>query len=195
MSKKGKTENYYVLRQIFIQSYLFWTLMDIEWPDKMTREALWKDVRLYRVWETADTYAEFLCVQYSLCQNRVEANDCFRVKVGVKRGLHGHSAVPLVCVQCSRHTHLCVSHMLPHSVQRSLRSEWISVPLLCAASTCLLFFSAILSTTAFILWPENRLYSMVVSFLNYNFSPLATEWPWDMCLGPEYRKAMPHTAL
>ena len=54
----------------------------------------------------------------------------------IKRSLHRHSAVPMVCVQCSGHTHLvCDTPVATLRAAIALGAN-ACVPLLCAASTC-----------------------------------------------------------
>ena len=87
--------------------------------------------------------------------------------------------MPLVCVQCSRHTHLvCDTHVTTLREAIALGAN-ASVPLLCAATAP--FFQPQLSF--FIKFTfyvpqgraENRLLLFGGSVSNYNFSPLATE--------------------
>ena len=61
----------------------------------------------------------------------------FTSAVVIKRSLHGQSAVPLVCVQCSRHTHLA------HSAQRTLSER------MHACHCCVLLLSALLFSHSF----------------------------------------------
>ena len=115
----------------------------------------------------------------------------------VKRSLHGHAAVPLVCVQCSRHTHLVRDTQVSHSAQRQL-SERMYVCHCCVLPLHALLFSHYFDHSfRFFLNLQSMcskdgqitgFYCLAELFLNQNFSPPATEWT-------KYRTAVPHTAF
>ena len=112
------------------------------------------------------------------------------------------------CVLSALSTHTwCVTYHIHVGTLRAaiaLGANATRVPLLCTACICSSFqpffdqsFHLFLNLHFVCLkdGQQTGLYCLAMRFLNYNFSPLATEWHWGVCVWTKYRTAVSHTAF